>query len=185
MNRTMVSASFPSVTEFVETAKHKWSGRQSLSCANSDTGLWSFVEAPTYLFRGEPFCSGAPYPETRSSLRRLENQDHSLAALLHPVVTRLVARLSERTSDTTENALGALQHYGVPTTLIDFTHDVEVALSFAAPRKACGKKGVIGVLPVRVGNHRASISFVNYARHDFCERALRQHAFGVDLRPRN
>lgn len=70
-------------------------------------------------------------------------------------------------------AYGLLQHYRLPTTIIDFTGDLTNAFVFAAAgRSTVGRLAVLD-LP------KALERVIDFTDHPWAERALRQAAFGV------
>ena len=72
------------------------------------------------------------------------------------------------------NAEGLLQHYGVPTEVIDFSSSLEVAAAFAASKLAGA--GRVCILTKPIGSEAATIE---YTDHPWAERAVRQKAFGI------
>ncbi|MBN8733946.1 MAG: FRG domain-containing protein [Acidobacteria bacterium] len=135
--------------------------------------------SPNYLFRGE----NGPYPTTVSSLRRL-NTFQGLSASDRTRLQELSANLVWRFCEpdygmTTDSAIGLLQHYGFPTNVVDFTHSLNVALGFAiaGPHEV----GRICVLPMP-RTPRAN-PLIDLSAHAWCERPIRQHAYGLLLPP--
>jgi hypothetical protein len=140
----------------------------------TETGVRLPHFAPAYLYRGE--CG--LFRETKSSLVRLGDEPdwtvedldrfaHLLYALTH--------RFQRPAYDETEkNAEGLLQHYGVPTQVLDFTASPEIAAAFAAASAAGA--GRICVLAIQ---RSSGIKIVNYAEHKLAGRALKQEAFGI------
>jgi hypothetical protein len=72
-------------------------------------------------------------------------------------------------------ALGLLQHYGLPTRFIDFSWQAGIATAFAA----AGDAGIgrICVMPVGLGTHHPLIA--DLSAHPWAHRAQAQHAVGV------
>jgi hypothetical protein len=73
------------------------------------------------------------------------------------------------------DALGLLQHYGLPTPLIDFTSQLGHAITFAAARH--GDVGRICVFPFESFQRVQAVS--NLTEHKWAERPRRQSAFGI------
>jgi hypothetical protein len=101
------------------------------------------------LFRGE----GCAYPTTWHGMRRLFDEFQS------PHVKMFLIDASERFLEQMSPTLGNaaemfLQHYGLPTEILDFTSDLEIALFFAAgnSQKEVGHRGAIGVLDVNLAS---------------------------------
>jgi hypothetical protein len=86
--------------------------------------------APKYLFRGE--CGD--FPTTLSTARRPStyNPAVSVQELLHLTKTLIWRLQCTDFKLDTQGALALLQHYGFPTTIIDFTGDLGHAFAFAA-----------------------------------------------------
>jgi hypothetical protein len=70
-------------------------------------------------------------------------------------------------------AYGLLQHYGLPTTIIDFTGDLTNAFAFAASGERT--VGRVAVLTLPECQERV----IDFTDHSWAERAQRQGAFGV------
>ena len=149
----------------------------------TSSGLSVPHEVPRFLFRGE--CGqfeatqpGIYRPESyrlKSGLR-LSKEDCS-------TLQELIPRLAERLTDpfdyanSPDFAIGLLQHYGLPTWLIDLTSDPVSAFAFAA----CGnsKVGRICVVPFQAC--RLTHRLVDLTRHPWAERPQRQEAYGLVL----
>ena len=103
-----------------------------------DSGVLALADLPKHLYRGEPGCYESTIcSEQRPQCYRLKrgpalNADdrkrlnHLKGALLWQLRHKQDYCLS------LDQALGYLQHYGLPTNIIDFTGDLPVALAFAA-----------------------------------------------------
>ncbi|MCW5962550.1 MAG: FRG domain-containing protein [Bryobacterales bacterium] len=76
-----------------------------------------------------------------------------------------------------DDALGFLQHYGLPTGVLDFTEDPHVALAFAAPGRS-RNEGFVAIMPT---NRLAGYArVIDYAKSKyFLERERKQRAFGL------
>jgi hypothetical protein len=71
-----------------------------------------------------------------------------------------------------------LQHYSLPTELVDFTSNLDVAATFANDGRRDGE-GCIGVLDLNIAIRQLTI--FNLTVLQLAERAIRQDAFGVPL----
>jgi hypothetical protein len=147
-------------------------------------GRWEQA-VPRYLFRGEP----ASFESTWTTLWRLVNnpdfeqleKDRIIDAMCF-VRERLRGPVTERRMSKLF-AEGCCQHYGLPTGLIDFTSNLDVAASFAVLSKNASKQaGAIGVLDVqgaRCGAEEIRFNLVDLTRHPWTPRPRNQAAYGV------
>jgi hypothetical protein len=150
-------------------------------------GLLAPDWAPKYLFRGEcgdyPTTLAGVYRSGAYSLRdgrRLTPADQDVLGELLPLLAR---RFSDTDYSLDEHsAIGLLQHYGLPTWLVDFTYDAGHAIAFAAT--GSGTVGRMCVLPTAYLPARGPIAAVDLTEHRWCERPRRQRAFGV-IMPRD
>jgi FRG domain len=77
------------------------------------------------------------------------------------------------------DAFGLLQHYGLPTSFVDFTGDLGLAFTFAAAKvKVIGR---VCVFPL--AKFPSALAVANFAHHQWAERARRQEAFGLATTP--
>lgn len=142
-------------------------------------GMRPSCEAPKFLFRGEPDI----YPQTIASGFRLE-QDRTLVEEDRAEIGLLIQALAEWLSGPESNfemrrheAFGLLQHLGLPTNYIDFSDDIEVALSFAVGCKASGRVAKVGVLDVKRSISDNAGQLADIRDHKWCDRAKRQRAY--------
>lgn len=146
----------------------------------TEAGLAIPHHAPRYLFRGE--CG--EFETTKSGARRLDAyrlkdgrllSDRDLA-VLGDLVPDLADTFSEAPYCLHEHsAIGLLQHYGLPTCMIDFTARLGCAFAFAAAGSAA--VGRVAVMPFRAFPGTQGV--VNLTNHQWAERPRRQAAFGV------
>lgn len=133
----------------------------------------SLDEPIRFLFRGEAKL----YPSTLSTDARLTPDLREAIGRLRSLVvaelTSFFGRADPSVDAPSRDAIGYVQHYGFPTTLIDFTSNPLVAAYFASK----GRHGLIGVLDVDVATHRAKI--VDLRQHALAQRAQTQHAFAL------
>lgn len=143
-----------------------------------DTGLFIPRNMPPYLFRGE--CG--TFPTTTSTVARPATYMHSGGKSLSPkdqrALMQLIRKLAERfvakDYELDEHAAyGLLQHYGMPTPMIDFTGEVGVAFAFATVGK--GDVGRVAALRFGVAKNRGLV--IDLHDHKWAERAQRQAAF--------
>jgi hypothetical protein len=133
--------------------------------------------APSFVFRGE----SADYSTTHASMVRLRaDAVISRDALddMMRVSDFLVERFQTQLSMSRGESLGFLQHYGVPTELIDVTSDISVAISFAS-RLRVGDVGSVCIVPTKSLEGRGELH--DLRRHPFARRPQRQSAFAVHL----
>jgi hypothetical protein len=152
---------------------------------NTSSGLVAPFKVPRYLFRGE---SGT-FPTTLAGIQR--PQSYSLSdgrRLAHPdlkAVWRLGDILVKRLSDSdyeldVNSALGLVQHYGIPTPMIDFTKALQTAFAFAGARgKSVGRVCVLSAAQFLRGGRRGGFGLVDMSAHKWAHRAQRQEAFGL------
>src|ERR1700733_1247667 len=143
------------------------------------SGVVAPHEVPSCLFRGEcglfeTTMSSIHKPDmaTLGDGRRLSVPDlRALQQLILGLVDLFVH--SETYALNEHQAYGLLQHYRLPTTIIDFTGDLTNAFVFAAAgRSTVGRLAVLD-LP------KALERVIDFTDHPWAERALRQAAFGV------
>src|ERR1039457_829554 len=132
--------------------------------ARSTSGLVYPRELPSYLFRGE--CG--VFPTTTDGGRRLQAEGLAGGCRVSNAevvqLGRLVFNLAERLwkepySLDPMGAMGLLQHYRLPTRMVDFTANLNYAFAFAV--NGTSSKGRVAVVPrapprVRGGSWEAS-----------------------------
>jgi hypothetical protein len=146
----------------------------------TESGLAVPHYAPGYLFRGE--CG--EFDTTKSDIRRpgaSQLKDGRLLSardlsVLEDLIPCLAHTFSEAPYSLDEHsAIGLLQHYGLPTWMIDFTARLGYAFAFAAAGSAA--VGRVAVMPLRAFSETRGV--VNLTNHQWAERPRRQAAFGV------
>jgi hypothetical protein len=141
------------------------------------SGLICSKEVPGYLFRGE--CG--QYPTTTPSVARLRNcQQLSKAEVqLAEISDWIAAHLcEEREGLNRAQAFALLQHYGMPSWIVDITGNLGLAFAFAAQGDSS-----VGRLAVVPNVYRQKGQVVDFSAHPWAERAQRQAAFGVLMDP--
>jgi hypothetical protein len=84
----------------------------------------------------------------------------------------------EREDLSRQDAFALLQHYGMPSWIVDFTSDVGLAFAFAGHGKCdVGRLAVLSYVPKQAG------PIVELFAHPWAERAQRQAAYGVIMDP--
>jgi hypothetical protein len=143
------------------------------------SGLVVPRDVPRYLFRGEngrfdTTVSSIHRSETfairdgrRLSVSDLRTLQGLISCLALHFVNNKTYSLNER------QAYGLLQHYGLPTTIMDFTGDLTNAFAFAA--SGVSSVGRVAVLTLPGCLERVT----DLTDHPWAERAQRQAAFGV------
>jgi FRG domain-containing protein len=139
------------------------------------SGLMHPREVPGYLFRGE--CG--EYPTTTASIARLREHDGLSKAdvvRLAEISDWVAARLrEEREGLSWPDAFALLQHYGMPSRIVDFTGDLGLAFAFAAHGKSSiGRLAVVPYAPC----------VLELFAHPWAERAQRQAAYGIVTDPK-
>ena len=144
----------------------------------STSGLVYPRELPRYLFRGE--CGD--FPTTTDGGRRVQSEVLTGAFPLSNIdaveLARLISCLGKRFCRSPYNldrmgAMALLQHYRLPTRLVDFTANLNYALAFAVTGTA--PTGLVAVMPRAPQGAR----IVDLMAHPWAERAQRQGAYGV------
>jgi hypothetical protein len=141
---------------------------------------------PRYLFRGE----SAFFENTWTSLwRMMNNSDFEqsergmILSAMRSVKDRLCGSSGTKRIMSPPFAEGCCQHYGLPTTLVDFTSNLDVAASFAAPTggvwKGLGAIGVLDVQGAQCGTKEMKLSLVDLTRHPWTPRPRNQAAYGI------
>jgi hypothetical protein len=136
-------------------------------------------EVPRYLFRGE--CG--QYETTMDSARRLQTEvlegrchlSNADVVELGKLIYKLAGRLCQKPYSLDRSAaLALLQHYRMPTRIIDFTGHLGIAFAFAASGNA--PVGRVAVLPYESCQ---SVRLLELSAHPWASRAQRQAAYGV------
>ncbi len=147
--------------------------------AETASGLTYPRELPRYLFRGE--CGD--FPTTMDTCRRLQEAALSGGFSLSPAdvirLGKLIFDLMDRLFRNFDGldrtaAMAQLQHYGLPTRIVDFTAALDFAFAFAAVEAA--SVGRVAVMPRRPSQ---TVRVVDFMAHPWAERAQRQLAYGV------
>jgi hypothetical protein len=161
-----------SLTRCLREIRQHFPPGQMIQCELSTPSGAVPHQAPRYLYRGE--CG--LFSTTESSQVRIERSLNGpeLEAIRKLVSwLRWVLRQDDYNSSEWE-AEGLLEHYGVPTGLVNFSSSPEVAAAFAAFGDS--DRGRICILTRPFGGDAA---VVDYTQHPWAERALRQKAFGI------
>jgi hypothetical protein len=168
---------FPSLTECLRYLGEHFPPEETVTVeSRTPSGLIVLHRAPKYLYRGE--CG--IFPTTESSLTRLKGSgrlDASEQKTLQQIHDALLVRFRQKDYGNSEwNSEGLLEHYGIPTEVINFSSALDAVGAFAASRES--ERGRICTLTRAIGRDAA---IVEYADHPWAERAVRQKAYGVRL----
>jgi len=132
-------------------------------------------EQPAFVFRGE--CG--KFPATKPSIARVSGLSRADALTLEKISDWVVARLHQEREDLTwPQASAQLQHYGMPSRIVDFTGDAGQAFVFAG--NGDSDVGRLAALPYVPSEKGPIIALFD---HPWAERAQRQAAFGVLMDP--
>jgi hypothetical protein len=146
--------------------------------AQSGSGLVYPRELQRYLFRGE--CG--IFPTTTDSGRRLQAEvlvgecrlSKTDVVQLGRLVFKLVELLCKQPYSLDRmGAMGLLQHYGLPTRMVDFTANLNYAFAFAV--SGTSSRGRVAVMP----RAPQSLRIVDLMAHPWAERAQRQGAYAA------
>jgi hypothetical protein len=172
---------FENLTEALEFILNRYALRLSDRLwLETGSGLLIQDEVPQYLFRGE--CGD--FETTKASTHRpgtyTLRDGAQLSALdlqtLQVLIRDLARRFTkEDYSLDKRQAIGLLQHYGLPTFMVDFTGHLGYAFAFAA----AGTSGVGRVAVVPTCALSATGRLVDLSNHSWTERPRRQAAYGV------
>ncbi len=152
--------------EGIPTFTHRW----------EEDGKSGTIELPKFLYRGEP----SVYSSTTTAQDRLMACDQLVKEdkrRVLEIVSLAMQVWGSRTGETLK-AIGWAQHYGLPTYLLDVTHEPSVAMHFAAmptDRSASSYRRVYRI------DYERLIGLVHcvYLGGDYCIRARRQAAWGL------
>ena len=174
---------FSSLHEAAEFLRHEYlQDPPARAWQEQPSGLLIPHATPKYLFRGE--CG--QYPATVCGLYRPNTYRLSDGSRLGradmAVLGKLVVDLARRFSDKDysldeDSAVGLLQHYGLPTCLIDCTCHLGNAFVFAGNEEV--KTARICVIPS--ASLPDWVTTVDLMEHPRCDRPCRQSAFGIRL----
>jgi len=130
---------------------------------------------PAFIFRGE--CGR--FPTTMPSIARVRGLSAADVLTLAKISDWVAALLHQEREDLTWPQAGAcLQHYGMPSRIVDFTGDLASAFAFAGDGDSdVGRLGVLPYVPSETG------PMIRLFDHPWAERAQRQAAFGVLMDP--
>jgi hypothetical protein len=125
---------------------------------------------PAFVFRGE--CGR--FPATMPSIARATGLSRADWLTLAKISDWAAERLHEERGVTWPQASALLQHYGMPSRIVDFTGDLGLAFSFAGG--GCSDVGRLAVLPYVPSETGPMFEFFD---HPWAQRAQRQAAYGV------
>src|SRR5215213_1914067 len=141
---------FNSLVECVDHIRQYYPDNQKihLTSKDIDSGKSGEIQAPAFLYRGESYA----FTSTTSSMGRIR-QNESLPLktrqLLQAITQKADAELQDFFNLSPMLSAGFLQHYGMPTELLDVSSSLDVAAYFASEGKV-NSKGLICILPVQV-----------------------------------
>lgn len=139
-------------------------------------GLTLPHRAPRYLFRGE----AGWFPDTKPRAGRAgiwKDLCPESLSIFQGLSKWLIQKFVRQPYNLSEyEALAVLQHYGLPTIMLDFSSDPGVAMTFAIGDGG-NDYGRIAVLPI--GAYHRGISVANLRDHRWAVRPQRQGGFGV------
>jgi hypothetical protein len=146
-------------------------------------GILAPVTLPRHLYRGEPGCYETTLcGEERPDIYNLEDGRELSAEdriRLQHLKAFLLRQLKLKDDyDLTENeALGFLQHYGLPTNLIDFSGDLPCACAFAAS----GNEAFGRIAVMQWPESSRVVTAHRFWDHPWANRAQRQKAVGISV----
>ena len=139
-----------------------------------DTSESSSSAFPAHFYRGENKC----YPTSTSSLYRITTDDllpQATKEKLESITKTIDLEFQKFANISPILSEAYLQHYGLPTTLLDITSRLDIAAYFAS----CGNVGDIGLICVfNYDDMDSDTSIIDLRNHRFAQRPQWQHAFG-------
>jgi hypothetical protein len=159
----------------LRTQLEKWRPREQekvrIQAVDPATQEKQLIEAPAWLFRGER----AVYPSTYSSFHRFSMSGLSKTAQEEvAAVTRRLDYILQRYGLEPMYSAALLQHYFLPTELIDLTESLDDAGAFAA-YKNTGEVGVLMAFPTEHLQKHGLV--IDLKRIHFARRPRHQHAY--------
>jgi hypothetical protein len=136
---------------------------------------------PRHLFRGECGARETTVPSIdRLNTSALDEADRDQITRLVRGIVRWFVDAEQVFLLADHDALGLVQHLGLPTDYIDFTQCIDVAAAFATADTAevPPDHGCICVLDLQSAMADPKTHLANLHHHPFLERAQKQQAFG-------
>lgn len=175
MNGFDADCKFTSLTECLDQIDHDFPQNETVLVEQrTPSGIVFPHPAPKYLYRGE--CG--LFETTESSLKRLEHScllGETEQEPFKKIYKALRWRFRQGDYDNSEwSADGLLQHYGIPTEVIDFSSSLKVAAAFAVSKPQ--RYGRICIVTKPIGFEAETVEYID---HPWAVRARRQKAFGI------
>jgi FRG domain len=131
---------------------------------------------PAHVFRGE---ADASWDATHSSMERLRSHS-GLSSMDKASLEELTQTIDERLRDwfglSHGQSAGLLQHYCLPTELIDVSPELEVAAFFAAYQNVSGTGSITIFNTKELIGHAVVMDLTSL---EFAHRPISQHGYGV------
>lgn len=174
-NLSFVEQSFTSMAKCISYIKRNF--RQGEIIRNAwdvDTGSGFYHRMPKYFYRGE----SRVYPSTTSSMHRVKSsfpkkvQDEIIAVVLH-----VDSQLQEWLQIDSMLSAGYLQHYGLPTELLDISSSLDTASFFGSYIDLNNdfQEGCICVLDTDIFNEQSIV--IDLTKHEYASRPRLQNAY--------
>jgi hypothetical protein len=166
---------FDSLKDCIEYIKQTFpdDATTKIKVIDSDTGEHFKTSVSSYFYRGEEYA----FPTTVSSMQRLNDNvklSKETKEKFKSVTSKIDMELQEFSNLTPMYSAAYLQHYGLPTELLDITSSIDIAAYFAS----CGKIGDVGlmcVLSIKEIYNQSKI--IDLTEHPSAERPRRQFAY--------
>lgn len=138
---------------------------------------------PRYLFRGEPKDSTVHETAIASwyrlgSQRGLDDVDRKQIRQITENLVRWFSNPASNFDLREHDAVGLVQHLGLPTHYMDFSSDLAVAGAFAVGDRAVKDTGRGSICALAVAQAQDLGVIAEFCNHRWCDRARRQIAFG-------
>lgn len=160
-----IHKTFSSLADCVSYIRETFGDNESLNLSSA--------KVPVFLFRGE----SSTYPTSIALMQRIKSDIKlplETRKALEAIANKLDAELQSFLNLTPMLSAGFLQHYGIPTELLDLTSDLDVAAFFASYNEI-GRDGLICVLPTEAISNKSII--IDLTQHPTAERPRRQSAY--------
>jgi hypothetical protein len=171
-----VEKAFDSLAKCVDYIRRHYPQDQTVSIPSGkyiESGEPVTIEVPAFLYRGE----SRVYVTTIASMSRMRSDDAiplRVRKVLESVSQQLDEDLQKFWNLHPMLSAGFLQHYGMPTELLDTTSSLETAAFFGSFGDV-GSKGLICVMLVAFIANKSII--IDLTQHPMAERPRRQSAY--------
>jgi hypothetical protein len=163
-----------SLTQAVESLRTLEAETTLIPGIDPETGASLQVEAPAYLFRGE---ADIRWETTASSMRRFVDDESFSSSTREMFVsaTKALDRVLQTRGLHPMYSAALLQHYGLPTDVLDLTSSVSTAASFATYKYV----GPGRIMCFSLDSLRSELIVIDLRRLSFARRPRLQQAYVI------